>query len=183
MKSDLDPQEMQKLSVFVSSLQTPLEQTMNAAKLIASVWVKGKAMGKYLNDMCNFVQIATMLQKTMMAYMDQFLPQVNGTEHMDSYLHALSVYRLMVAQIKKDTFNPITKKELLLEKKVLVDNTSQRPRMAPALDYGDMGTRFGRPPPPQPRPPPPGGWRGNFGGVPPRLRPDDNDDKITSMKK
>ena len=137
---------------------------MNAAKLITSIWVKGKAMGKYLNDICNVVQIFTMYNyivgvyrkvgvsqytrlamKTVLAtvqknaelivtYMNQFLPQVNGTEHMESYLHALSVYRLMVAQIKKDTFNPITKKELFLEKKVLVDNTSQRSRMALALD-------------------------------------------------
>ena len=106
---------------------------MNAAKLLTSVWVKGKAMDKYLSDMCNVTQVSTMynyivgvyrkvgvsqytrmamktvlvtVQKNaelIVAYMDQFLPQINGTEHMPSYLHALSVYRLMVARIKKRT--------------------------------------------------------------------------------
>ena len=43
VKSDLNPEQMQKLSVFVSSLQKSLEQKAQSAKLLSQGWVDGKA--------------------------------------------------------------------------------------------------------------------------------------------
>ena len=42
--SNLNPEQMQKLSVFVSSLHKPLEQKAKPAKLRYQMWVNGKAL-------------------------------------------------------------------------------------------------------------------------------------------
>ena len=150
VKSNMNSEQMQKLSVFVSSLQKSLEQKVRSGKLLTQSWANGKEQEKNLMDVCNVTQICVMynyivgvyqgvgtsqytrlamksvlvsVQKNaelILMYMERFLAQVLNSHFISSYLYAMSVYRLMIGQIKRDSFNPITKKVLLLEKKVLI---------------------------------------------------------------
>ena len=170
VKSNMNSEQMQKLSVFVSSLQKSLEQKVRSGKLLTQSWANGKEQEKNIMDVCNVTQICVMynyivgvyqgvgtsqytrlamksvlvsVQKNaelILMYMERFLAQVLNSHFISSYLYAMSVYRLMIGHIKRDSFNPITKKELMLEKKVLYNDVSQRSGMAPGIAYGDMGT-------------------------------------------
>ena len=60
VKSNMNSEQMQKLSVFVSSLQKSLEQKVRSAKLLTQSWANGKEQEKNLMDVSNVTQVCVM---------------------------------------------------------------------------------------------------------------------------
>ena len=56
----LNPEELQKLKVFVSSLRKSLGHKARLARTVATEWVNTKTLGKRLFDLSNVVEITVM---------------------------------------------------------------------------------------------------------------------------
>ena len=68
VKSNINSEQMQKLSVFVSSLQKSLEQKVRSGKLLTQSWAIGKEQDKNLMDVCNVTQICVVCKRIAGVY-------------------------------------------------------------------------------------------------------------------
>ena len=127
----LNPEELQKLKVFVSSLRKSVGHKAQLARTVATEWVNTKTLDKRLFDlsnvveitaMCNFIaevyrkagltERARLAMKSVLSsmqenvekiarYLSAVMYKVVGTRHLAGYLHALSVYKLIPSQLQR----------------------------------------------------------------------------------
>ena len=126
-----DPEELQKLSVFVSSLRKSLENKAHVARLVATEWQKNKPFERNLVVLCAVEEILIMYnylvslyrrpgssQQTRLAMksilmslqenlekiiqnMSAASTKIVGTHYQASYMQALGAYKLVLADLKK----------------------------------------------------------------------------------